>query len=70
MEPLSPALAGGFFTMEPAGKPFTRISSFNYHANPVREVIVISALWLKILGFDIVEGLVQAAQLVSCKTMN
>ena len=56
--------------MEPAGKPFTRISSFNYHANPVREVIVISALWLKILGFDIVEGLVQAAQLVSCKTMN
>ena len=50
MEPPSPALAGGFFTTKPPGEPFTCISSFNYHDNPGREVIVSPLCGLRYWG--------------------
>ena len=34
MEPVSPALAGGFLTTEPPGKPSPRQSEGNYFTKP------------------------------------
>ena len=36
MEPTSPALAGGFFTTEPSGKPYILLPQENYNPITVR----------------------------------